>query len=98
MGYDIHLRHQDFRISRERAALDDWLWRRQFEPRWEAGAIDRLGFIGDRMGRQDQALEALAPFVEAGSWLPWQGEEGEYWRSEFDGRAMRTVEGRGPRG
>lgn len=48
----------------------------------------------DKTGGEDCFLEAVAPFVVAGSYLDWRGEDDLYWRHKFNGETMETVEGR----
>jgi HEAT repeat protein len=38
-----------------------------------------------------QIFAAIAPFVEAGSYIRIRGEEGEEWRWEFDGQRLHTI-------
>lgn len=59
----------------------------------EAGDIISLSY-DSKTGDEDYFLNALAPFVTNGSFIEWQGEEGEKWRLEFDGRNVRSREGR----
>jgi len=59
----------------------------------EAGDILSLGY-DSKTGDQEYFLTALAPFVTNGSFIEWQGEEGEKWRHEFDGHRIRTREAR----
>jgi hypothetical protein len=48
----------------------------------------------DKSGAEDTFLEAVAPFVTAGSYLEWEGEDGEHWRQDFDGTTVTTRHGR----
>lgn len=43
-----------------------------------------------KAGAEDLFLMAAAPFVTAGSYLEWEGEDGERWRQDFDGETMKT--------
>jgi hypothetical protein len=47
----------------------------------------------NKTGCQDVFLEALAPYVEAGSYIEWQGEEGEQYRFDFNGTSMTQRSG-----
>lgn len=51
-----------------------------------------LGFYDNKHGNQDVFLEYLAPFIDAGSYVVWTGEDHEMWRNEFDGEKMLTLE------
>jgi len=42
-----------------------------------------------KAGAEDDFLAAAAPFVTPGSYLEWEGEDGERWRQEFDGEGIR---------
>jgi hypothetical protein len=56
----------------------------------EAGDIIDLRY-DSKTGQEELFLEALAPFVKAGSYIEWQGEEQDTrWRHEFDGSRMLT--------
>jgi hypothetical protein len=55
----------------------------------EAGDILSLGY-DSKTGDEEHFLNALAPFVANGSFIEWQGEDGEKWRHEFDGHKIRT--------
>lgn len=60
-------------------------------------ALNEKGDIVDlrydnKTGQEDLFLAALAPFVQADSYITWRGEEGELFRHEFNGRAMLTRE------
>lgn len=45
-----------------------------------------------KLGQQELVLAAIAPWVEAGSHLDFEGEDGYRWRWEFDGGSVREVE------
>lgn len=47
-----------------------------------------------KTGQEDLFLNAIAEFVEPGSFIEWRGEDGAFWRNDFDGKKMRTLEGR----
>ena len=51
------------------------------------GNIDFVEFLADKPGEDDALFFALiAPFVTAGSWVEWYGEDGAIWRWAFDGK------------
>ena len=61
--------------------------------RWEAnesenGDITDIYFHGEKLGDDTIFLEAIAPYVEAGSYIEMQGEDGSIWRWVFDGRGV----------
>lgn len=43
-----------------------------------------------KIGNEDHFFEELAPFVEAGSFIEWRGEDGAEWRWFFDGKTAIT--------
>lgn len=48
-----------------------------------------LTHYSDKTGQEDILIEAIARFVEDGSYAEWHGEDGERWRWEFsDGRMI----------
>ena len=60
------------------------------ECRWnievnEQGDYDSIYFNGEKYGGDEEViLEVIAPYVEDGSYIQKQGEEGEQWRWIFD--------------
>ena len=46
------------------------------------GDIDYIFFF-DKLGREDLFLEAIAPYVESGSYIIWRGEDGSMWVHNF---------------
>jgi len=63
---------------------------------WELGTDECLCLThyDSKSGAEDLFLEAVAPFVQAGSYLEWRGEDGSMWLQEFDGKSMSTKEGK----
>jgi hypothetical protein len=58
----------------------------------EDGTITGMHY-DSKTGCQDIFLEALAPYVKAGSYIEWQGEEGEQYRFDFNGTSMTQRSG-----
>lgn len=54
----------------------------------ETGDIINLEFTGEKLGDEDLLFQAIAPFVEAGSYITVYGEEDSIWRWEFDGKRV----------
>jgi hypothetical protein len=54
----------------------------------------RIRAYDSKTGQEDLFLETIAEFVEPGSFIEWRGEDGAAWRNDFDGKTMRTLEGR----
>ena len=48
------------------------------------GNIDGIYFNGEKMGQEDIMFKAIASFVEDGSYIEMEGEDGEIWRWVFD--------------
>lgn len=48
-----------------------------------SGGVDTIDLNGDKYHAHEEPLIAIAPFVESGSYIEMQGEEGELWRWEF---------------
>ena len=72
----------------------DFDWKRK-NPDDDEIDIVAILWGGDKYyGLLDDFLQALAPFVEKGSWIEMQGEEGEIWRWYFDGETLQTIEAR----
>lgn len=57
------------------------------------GDIVDLSF-DSKTGNEDELLEAIAPFVEPGSYIEWRGEEDDIWRNGFYDGNMTTQQGR----
>ena len=61
-------------------ALKAWRWIAEDNK----GDIDYLYFEGDKLGQEDILFEAIAPFVEEGSYIEMSGEDGALWRWAFE--------------
>jgi hypothetical protein len=55
------------------------------------GNIVEIEFTGEKIGDENQLFAAIAPFVEHGSYLEYQGEDGAMWRYVFEGGQFREV-------
>jgi hypothetical protein len=83
-------------------AMKHWRWEVMFG---EPGYTDSLptskynpdkdvvfiSFCGEKMGDDTVLFSALAPFVEDGSYIEMQGEEGEIWRWTFVDGKLKEV-------
>lgn len=61
------------------------------ECRWDLdenddGDVIGIAFSGEKAGDDLKLFNALAPYVEAGSFIEMQGEDGALWRWVFDGK------------
>lgn len=75
---------------RDARTLEDamWAWRWEIEGD-EGGDVDSIMFGGEKLGDDTVLLGAIAPYVEPGSYIEMQGEDGSLWRWVFDGRTCQ---------
>jgi len=45
----------------------------------------------NKTGAEGHFFEAIAPFVQDGSFIDWRGEDGDEWRWAFDGVTAKTL-------
>lgn len=64
-------------------ALSAWRWETNES---KEGDIDGIFFNGEKLGDDQTLFETLAPYVEAGSFIGMEGEDGAIWRWFFDGK------------
>lgn len=57
----------------------------------DAGNVVGLSLANEKVGDEEAMFTAIAPFVDAGSYLEIGGEDGEVWRWAFDGSTVRTL-------
>jgi hypothetical protein len=50
-----------------------------------------ISYYNSKTGCEREFLNAIAPFVNPGCYLDWEGEERERWCNKFDGKTMKTV-------
>ena len=62
--------------------LNAWRWEAEVAP---DGDISGLEFQGEKHGDEDMLFAALAPYVEADSYIEMIGEDDKLWRWHFDG-------------
>lgn len=75
------------------SSLEEMLKWWRYEPKvTERGDIAGLSFIGEKAGEEKYLWDAIAPFVEAGSYIEMQGEDGAMWRWVFDGKTCEEVQ------
>lgn len=60
----------------------------------EEGNIDDVYFNGEKLGDDEFFFSNIAPYVEKGSYLVFQGEEESYWKWVFNGKKMKEKAGR----
>ena len=66
-------------------AMQAWCWALSVD--LETGEVQSINFEGEKLGDEKMLLDAIAPFVEPGSFIEMQGEDGELWCWIFDGKA-----------
>ncbi|ALY10853.1 hypothetical protein WILDE_70 [Arthrobacter phage Wilde] len=52
-----------------------------------------LGWYDNKTGAEEHFLRALAPFVDEGSYVAFEGEDGTHWRYFFEDGEMRNQTG-----
>ena len=70
-----------------RQVMTEWRFPVGFEDVGKGDICD-LSFSGEKSGDEVYFFDAIAPWVEDGSFLEFQGEEGERWRWEFQNGKM----------
>lgn len=65
--------------------LDAWRWELIKN---DNGDFVSIQFQGEKLGDDEVMFKAIAPFVEAGSWIEMDGEEQAIWRWVFDGKTV----------
>lgn len=68
--------------------LDVWSWSPDKD---ENNNIVGLCFEGEKSGADFTLFETIAPFVEKGSYIEMQGEDGARWRWVFNGKTCKEV-------
>lgn len=71
-------------------AIKAWRWTGFVEP---DGDLTEINFDGENLGDDVILLEAIAPFVKAGSYIEMEGDEGCHWKWCFDGKTMTEKTG-----
>jgi len=57
----------------------------------DSGNIYDISFIGEKSGDESEPLKAIAKYVVKGSFIQFEGEDGEIWRHYFDGEVCKTI-------
>jgi hypothetical protein len=70
-------------------ALTAWRWVGFVDD--ATGDLISLDFNGEKLGDDATLLEALAPFVDDGSYIEMSGEEGTIWRWVFNKGVMEDI-------
>lgn len=69
--------------------LDEWRWHITFNTL--TGDCVGITFTGEKYGDEDVLFAAIAPYVDAGSYIEMEGEDGAQWRWVFDGTNFRET-------
>lgn len=69
-------------------ALEDYSWCPKMDGDYNIVDID---FHGEKMGAEERMFEAIAPFVQDGSYIEMTGDEGAHWRWVFTDGKMKEV-------
>lgn len=68
-----------------KAAASEW---RYYLVDAKNGDIEGISFEGEKLGDDEAFFAVLGPFVTAGSYVTFQGEDGGIWRYYFTGKRM----------
>lgn len=71
-----------YRLKTLHSILREWRWQIENDLH---GNVVKIKFTGEKAGDEDILFKAIAPFVQAGSFIEMFGEDGVRWRYEFDG-------------
>jgi hypothetical protein len=71
-------------------ALLAWGWEAYVSP--FNGDIDGIRFLGEKIGQEEILFNAIAPFVESGSYIEMEGEDGEIWRWAFENGELDEIQ------
>ena len=62
-------------------ALESWRWKARTD---SVGNVCGIEFVGEKSGQDELLFDAIAPYVESGSYIVMRGEDGEVWRWYFE--------------
>lgn len=62
-------------------ALAEWRWLPLID---DEGNVEDLEFTGEKLGGEQVLFDAIAPFVEAGSYIVAARDDGRVWRWRFN--------------
>jgi hypothetical protein len=80
------------RDLRKATSLEEMLgWWRYHAVTGSNGDITGVQFEGEKSGEEKYLWDAIAPFVEPGSYIEMQGEDGVTWRWVFDGKTCQEM-------
>ena len=70
------------------SALEEWRWEPDMD---DDGNVHGVRFTGEKIGADKQLFDAIAPFVEPGSFIEMRGEDNAMWRWVFDGTSCKEI-------
>jgi hypothetical protein len=70
-------------------AMRDWRYPVELDA---DGNVANISFVGEKLGDEKAMLAAIAPYVDASSYIQMHGEDGEMWRWVFDGTRFMEVQ------
>jgi hypothetical protein len=73
-------------------AFEEWRWSPSIDN--DSGDICDLYFDGHKLGDDDKFFSVIAPYVESGSYICMQGEDGALWKWSFHDGVVEEIEGR----
>jgi hypothetical protein len=68
--------------------MDEWRWEPEYD---DDGNVDNIEFTGEKIGDDKVLFDAIAPFVESGSYIEMLGEDGTRWKWKFDGKTCTEL-------
>lgn len=87
-----HFSWVDTRTVLESTNLVEALEEIRYVPQYnQNGDICNVEFIGQKYGDEEIFFRALAPYVEAGSYLCFKGEDGNKWKWVFNHGSVQYV-------
>ena len=71
-------------------AMKEWRYELTTDP--VTGDHTSITFTGEKSGDEDVLFLAIAPYVTAGSYIEFMGEDGARWRWVFDGTTATVID------
>jgi len=73
-----------------KSVMDDWRWEVDED---EQGCIIDIHFRGEKLGDDHALFNAIAPFVDEGSYIEMLGDDGAHWKWAFNGKVCKELTG-----
>jgi hypothetical protein len=85
----------DNKDIRESQTLGELIEAFRYKPNYkDNGSIDGISFNGSKLGDDRFFFSIIAPYVEKGSFLSYQGDDGCLWKWVFNDKKMEEKTGR----